>query len=161
MAGGQQAPLATGEVFSAQKELAAVLAGHDLAEDGFDDRFAAAVGGLAGFGPQLVGYPFLESGVRRKAAAWCGWDLFVVGQAAGGHELFSFAGQLTIRGGLQVGLGAVVGVDQCLLGGDAGVLGADAFPAYPGRPFRVYRGFPSREPVTIRSGRTGDGRPRW
>jgi hypothetical protein len=40
VARGEQSPLGAGCALAAQQEPASVLAGHDLAEDGFDDGFA-------------------------------------------------------------------------------------------------------------------------
>lgn len=45
------------------------MAGHDLAEGGFDDGVAAAVGGPVGFGPRFAGHAFPQRGVRRDASA--------------------------------------------------------------------------------------------
>lgn len=56
VAGHEESPLAAGSALAAQQQFAAVLAGHDLAEGGFDDGFALGVGGASGFGAQLAGH---------------------------------------------------------------------------------------------------------
>lgn len=86
VAGRQQSPFATGPVLTAQRQFTAILAGHNLAEYGFDNGLAAAVGGAAGFGPQLAGHALTGRGVLWDASARCGADLLVVGQTTGGHE---------------------------------------------------------------------------
>ncbi len=75
--GGQQSPLCAGAVLAAQEELAAVLAGHDLSEDGFGDaahldhaEFLGQVQGLreqTGEGIQMAA---ADREIERKSGAW-------------------------------------------------------------------------------------------
>jgi hypothetical protein len=77
VAGGEQGPLAAGVVQPAEQDVFA-LQGGDLAENRFDDRLAAGIGGLTGLGAELAGHPLLERVVGRDPAARCRLDDLVV-----------------------------------------------------------------------------------
>jgi len=87
------------------------LQGGDLAENRFDDRLAAGIGGLTGLGAEIAGHPLLERVVGRDPAARCRLDDLVVAEPARGDQELS-AGLLSeLGGGFQVRLRAVPRTD--------------------------------------------------
>ena len=65
------------------------MQGGDLAENRFDDRLAAGIGGLTGLGAELAGHPLLERVVGRDPAARCRLDDLVVAEPARGDQELS------------------------------------------------------------------------
>src|SRR6266508_970276 len=71
-----------------------------------------------------AGHALFERRVGGDASAWGGHDLLVVAQPAGGHERLRAVLGLPLRGGFEIGVRAVPGVDQGMSGVGAGVDGA-------------------------------------